>query len=161
MGLTERQQRTTELSYWEGEIPLRYKYTFGIAGEAFFQALKNKGVLLAARCPACGKAYLPPRIYCEACFAEIDPASFFDAGLRGTLHSWTACYENMDGSRKEHPTLLGIIRINGTDGSLYHRLGEVREKNLRMEMAMEAVLVPKRDRKGGIEDIRYFKPVKR
>ncbi len=42
---------------WEGRVPIRHRYTPGIAGEAFFTALGDRGKLLASRCSSCGITY--------------------------------------------------------------------------------------------------------
>jgi hypothetical protein len=37
MAITERLQETTQVGYWTGEIPLEYIYTYGRAGEAYYE----------------------------------------------------------------------------------------------------------------------------
>ena len=54
-----------------GELPVAFHYTPGVGNTAFFEALRDRGVLLGSRCEACGVTYLPARIFCERCFAEL------------------------------------------------------------------------------------------
>jgi uncharacterized OB-fold protein len=157
MALTERVQDTRDVGYWTGEIPLNYVYTYGRAGEAFFRNLKDKGKLLGARCEACDITYAPPRIYCENCFARLEN-SYVELGTSGTVHTFTILNKNLDGSAKTRPAILAMIRLDGSDGGMVHYLGEVDPVDVGFGMKVEAVLRPENERKGAIDDIKYFKP---
>jgi len=52
------------------------------------------------------------------------------------------------------------MRMDGTDGGLVHYLGEVDSRDVRIGMQVEAVFKPKKERKGSIFDIKYFRPRK-
>lgn len=47
----------------------------------------------------------------------------------------------------------------GADGLLVHRLGETRTEDVDIGLLVAAVLRPRRQRKGSLLDIRYFRPV--
>ena len=157
MALVERLQDTRDVGYWTGEIPLEYIYTYGRAGEAFFRNLMNKGTFLGAHCEACGITYVPPRIYCEKCFARLEK-TFKDVGTTGTVHTYTILYKNLDGSKKKEPAIMAMIKIDGTDGGLIHYLGGVKPDQVQIGLKVKAVLKPKKQREGGITDIKHFKP---
>ena len=157
MGITEKITNTTVPTFWEGEIPVRYVYTFGHAGEKFFRAVKDKGTFLATRCEDCDITYLPPKIYCDHCMEKID--DYFDAGTTGSVETFTISFLDMGGSEKE-PRVLAMIRIDGTDGGLIHYLQDVDWEEITIGMPVKAVFKAKAQRKGGIEDITGFKPVK-
>ncbi len=156
MALIERHQKTTDISSWQGQIPLSYVYTVGRAGEKFFREIIN-GKILGARCEACQITYVPPRIYCEKCFARLED-HYTEVGLKGTVHTFTQCFEAYDGTRKEAPSIVAMVRIDGTEGGVVHWLGEVDFEKVYIGMAVEAVFKPKREREGSILDIKYFKP---
>jgi uncharacterized OB-fold protein len=158
MGLVERQKSTVGLSHWRGRIPVNYVYTAGRAGERFFRETMN-GRLLAARCSGCGRTYLPPRTYCERCFARIED-NFVEVPSQGQVHTFTVCHKKMDGSTIEEPVVMAMVRMDGTDGGLVHYLGEVHPQDVRIGMPVEAVFNPKKERKGSIFDIKYFRPRK-
>jgi hypothetical protein len=158
MALIERMQKTTDLTYWEGKIPMNYIYTAGRAGEKFFRALM-KGKITGAKCTECGILYVPPRIYCEKCFARLED-NYVDVGLRGTVHTFVQSHEAFDGSRKEKSSIVAMIRIDETQGGLYHWLGEVDFDKVHIGMPVEAVFKPAKSREGSLLDIRYFKPVR-
>ena len=43
--MLERIARPEEIRRWEGDLPVRHRYTPGVAGDAFYTALKDRGVL--------------------------------------------------------------------------------------------------------------------
>lgn len=158
MALIERYQKTTDITYWEGQIPMSYIYTVGRAGEKFFREIMN-GKIFGAKCNSCNVTYVPPRTYCEKCFARLE-AHYIDVGIKGTVHTFTQCYEAYDGTKKENPSIVAMIRIDGTQGGLVHWLAETDFKGVYIGMPVEAVFKPKKDREGSIRDIKYFKPIK-
>ncbi|MEW5946699.1 MAG: Zn-ribbon domain-containing OB-fold protein [bacterium] len=157
MGLTEKVHRNADLSAHPGEIPVNYLYTMGLAGEGFFRALKDRGRLTAAACPACGTVYLPPRIFCERCFERTGKP--FAVASTGTVHTFTVCHEEVDGSPKGKPEIVAAVRIDGTDGTLVHRLDGVAPGDVYIGMRVKMVLKPAKKREGNILDIMHFKPV--
>ena len=158
MALVERLGRTTQATSWKGEIPLTYVYTPGRAGEVFLKALRDDGQFLGARCGACALTYVPPRTFCERCFARIED-SFVELGSKGVVETFTLCHEAFDGQRKPEPSIVAMIRLDGADGLLMHRLGDVAPDEVRNGMAVEAVFKPKKKREGSILDVEHFKPV--
>jgi uncharacterized OB-fold protein len=157
MGLVERHSRTSDLTHWRGAIPVNYVYTMGRSGEAFFRAVQ-KGKLLAATCSACSVTYLPPRIYCERCFARLEDA-YAQVPAQGKVHTFTICHKRLDGTPSDSPLLLAMIRIDKTDGGLIHYLGKVKPEAVYVGMPVKGVFKPKKDRVGSILDIAYFRPL--
>ena len=156
MGLGERHGSTADLTHWRGRIPVNYVYTTGRAGEKFFQAI-SKGEFVATKCPSCGVVYLPPRIYCERCFARLED-NYVKVPPRGRVHTFTVCHKKMDGSKSDEPVVIAMVQIDDTNGGLVHCLGEVKPEDVSIGIQVEAVFKPKKQRKGSILDIDYFKP---
>jgi len=140
---------------WRGDLPVSSRYTFGLAGERFFRALKDEGVIYGSHCPRCEVTYVPARIFCERCMAELD--DWRDVGTRGEVHTFTLLFVDLDGGLMDEPELVAFVRIE--DGGLVHRLGEVDPEEVYIGMPVEAVLKPKEEREGSIADLAYFKPV--
>jgi uncharacterized OB-fold protein len=141
---------------WKGELPVGSRYTFGIAGERFFRALKDEGRILGSRCPRCDVFYVPARAFCERCLAEL--TDWTDAGTRGEVHTFTVLHANPDGSYRDTPEVIAFVRIG--DGGLVHHLGEIAPEDVTIGLEVEAVLKPAAERQGSILDIRHFRPVK-
>ena len=158
MSLIERYQKTTDIGYWEGQIPMSYIYTVGRSGEHFFRELMN-GKILGAKCEACNTTYVPAKIFCEKCFARLED-HYLDVGTKGKVYTFTECHETYEGIRKKDPSIVAVIQIDGTQGFLVHWLGEIEFKEVCIGMPVEAVFKAKKDREGSILDIKYFKPIK-
>jgi hypothetical protein len=140
---------------WIGEVVVGSRYTYGVAGERFFRALKDEGKILGTRCPDDDVVYVPARLYCEQCMRRLD--EWVDVGLRGEVVTYTLLYVDPDGNAREQPELVAFVGLG--DGGLVHRLGEVAPEEISVGMPVEAVLRPARERRGSIDDIAYFRPV--
>ncbi len=77
-----------------GELSVSFRYTPGVGNTAFFEALRDRGVFLGSRCEDCGVTYLPARIFCERCLAELEPS--LECGPEGELVSWTVVRVDVD-----------------------------------------------------------------
>lgn len=142
---------------WEGRVPVRHRYTPGVAGEAFFTVLKDRGEFLASRCESCRITYCPARMFCERCF-DGPLSADRTAGPQGTVESFTVGYQGIEGERLSQPVTVGLIRLDGADTVLVHfLLGE----GFGLGDRVEAVLLPKARRTGSILDVRGFQAVER
>jgi len=140
---------------WTGNLPVTNRYTFGLAGERFFRAIKDEGRIFGTHCPKCNHTYVPAVSFCERCLSEL--TDWIDVGKVGEVHTFTLLYENYDGSRRETPEIVAFIRFG--DGGLVHRLGEVDPNATEIGNQVEAVFKPQSERTGSILDILYFKPL--
>ncbi len=141
---------------WGGEIPVRHRYTPGLAGEAFFTALRDRGVLLGSRCEACEYIYVPCRLFCERCFAELTADT--EVGPGGTLESFAIGYVDVEGEPLDEPVTVGLVMPDGADAVLFHFIVEQGEEPLEIGMRVEVVLRPPGERTASILDIVGFQP---
>lgn len=140
----------------EGEIHIKYKWAMGKAGERFFTELRDKKKIMGTKCKQCGRILVPPRIFCEECF--VDEMEWVEVEPEGVLMTFGDSYFSTDGKKLDDPWMLGIVRLNGSDGGLIHFISESRPEDLKIGMPMEAVF--KDEPEGNILDIQYFRPVK-
>jgi uncharacterized OB-fold protein len=140
---------------WLGNLPVTSRYTFGLAGERFFRALKDEKRILGSYCPHCDHTYVPAALFCERCMAELN--DWIDVGDSGEVHTFTFLYKNYDGSDREIPLVVAFIKMG--DGGLVHRLGGVELEDVEIGMPVKAVFKPDEDRVGSILDIAYFRPM--
>jgi len=129
-------------------------FDVGRTNARFFAALRDQGRILATRCPACARTYLPPRMSCHECFAELH--DWVDAGDTGTLQAFTVVREPGMLQPQTPPYVLGLIKLDGADTAFVHYVCEVDPAAVKVGMRLRAVLAE--ERKGSIWDIRYFKP---
>ena len=153
MALLERNKNAP--SAWLGNLPVTSRYTFGLAGEKFFRAIKDEGKILGTHCPKCEHIYVPGVLFCERCLSELE--EWVDVGTVGAVHTFTLLYENYDGSPREDPELIALVEFG--DGGIIHRLGEIDPEEVEIGMLVEATFKPVEEREGSILDIVYFRPV--
>ena len=153
MTLLERDPQSP--AAWLGELPITSRYTYGLAGERFFRAIKDEGRIWGTFCPRCNHTYVPAVSFCERCLNELD--QWVDVGLVGEVHTFTVLHVNLDGSPREEPMVVAFVSLG--DGGLVHFLGQVDPAAVYIDMPVEAVFKPAAERQGFILDIRYFQPV--
>jgi hypothetical protein len=95
---------------WE----LLHRHALGKAGEAFVAGLQ-RGELIAAHCPACGRTLLPPRGFCERCFVATELTPF--PVRSGELLSFTIVRRPFTGS-PDAPFAIGYGRLSGADTAI-------------------------------------------
>ena len=152
--MIERIARPEEVRRWEGDLPVRHRYTPGVAGDVFFTALRDRGVLLGSRCDACSYTSVPARLFCERCLAEL--AADVEVGPGGTLVSFTIAFAGLEGGALEEPATIGLVRLDGADAVLVHRIVDAGDEPLEIGERVEVVLAA--ERTGSILDIEGFRP---
>jgi len=153
--MLERITQPDEIRYWPGDMPVAHRYTPGVAGERFFTALRDRGVLLGSRCEACSYTYVPARLFCERCFAELSADA--EVGPQGTLVSFTISFVGIEGEPLEEPETFGLVRLDGADAVLLHRVIDAGEEPL--EIGERVEVVTRQERDGSILDIEGFRPI--
>jgi uncharacterized OB-fold protein len=152
--MLERIARPDEVRRWEGDFPVRHRYTPGVAGDVFFTALRDRGVLAGSRCEACAYTYVPARLFCERCFAEL--AADVEVGPGGTLVSFTIAFTGLDDEPLDEPATFGLVQLDGADALLLHRILDADEP---LEIGERVEVVLSDERAGSILDIEGFRPV--
>jgi hypothetical protein len=151
----EKVTKSDQIKHVEGEVPVQYAYTLGIAGDKFFKTLRDTGKFLGTKCDSCNYTYVPPRMFCETCFASLN--EYIEISDKGTVQSYTINYVDVNSEKLKEPIIMALIKLDGADSVFVHKLGEIR--NVSIGMRVKAVLKPRNERKGSILDIKYFKPI--
>jgi uncharacterized protein len=153
--MLERLSDPKDVILWEGQIPIRHRYTPGVAGEAFFTALRDRGRFVASRCDSCGITYCPPRLFCERCF-EGPLQADVEVGPEGTVESFSVGYTGLEEEPLGEPVTVGLIRLDGADTVLLHFL--VDSDHVMIGQRVQPAFQPKGKRTGSILDLRGFRP---
>jgi uncharacterized protein len=156
MTFLERTTDARRFRHWDGNMEADYIYTSGVAGEKFFVALRDEGKLLASRCPSCGLDYLPVRLFCEDCFAEL--TEFVDVPPQGRVAAVTVAHVDREGSPLSRPQVWAFVTFQGIRGGLVHRL-LIPPGRARVGMVVRPKLKGRESRVGAITDIDGFEPV--
>ena len=155
MTFLERTTDARRLRHWEGDLEADYVYTAGLAGETFFRALRDEGRILASRCDACRLAYLPPKTFCERCFAEL--THFVDVPPVGKVAAVTVAHLDRRGRPLGRPEAWAFVTFPRIHGGLLHRLlipPEGARSGLRVRARLKAADL----RTGAITDLEGFEP---
>ncbi len=134
---------------------MRYSYSAGPVRSKFLLSLRDQQKILGTKCPVCTRVYVPARSTCLKCFENL--GEWVEVGDEGILKSYTIVYKPEPIYSFDPPFAVGLIKLDGADTALVHRLGEVDFEKLRIGMRVRAVFSS--ERKGDIRDIQYFKPV--
>lgn len=153
--MLERITQPDEIRYWPGDMPVEHRYTPGVAGEVFFTALRDRGVLLGSRCEHCSYTYVPARLFCERCFAELSADA--EVGPRGVVVSFTIGFVGIEGEPLEEPETFALVKLDGADAVLLHRVLDVGDEPLEIGERVEAVIRNPNAREGSILDIEGFR----
>jgi uncharacterized OB-fold protein len=136
-----------------GELSVSFRYTPGVGNLSFFEALRDRGVFLGSRCDDCGVTYLPARVFCERCLAELEAS--VECGPEGELMSWTIVRVDVDDQPLDRPVTYGLVCLDGADTVLLHRLVEM-DGEPTIGARVRPVFAS--DREGSILDVSGFAP---
>jgi uncharacterized protein len=153
----ERITDPSRVRRWEGGLPVAHRYTPGVAGEAFFTALRDRGVFLGSRCESCGYTYAPARLFCERCFSEL--AADTELGPGGTIRSFTIAFLDADERPLERPVTYALVQLDRADALFLHRIVDEGEHPIEIGAPVELVVRPQAERTGSILDVDGFRVV--
>lgn len=158
MGLVERINKNIDNKYWDSDevvsFPVKNRYTAGLAGQKFLEGIKEEERIYGTYCPYCQLTFVPGKLYCERCFAEL--SEWIDVGTRGEIYTYTVSYVEKDDTQKESPSIVAVIKI--ADGYLVHWLENCNPGDVEIGMQVKANFKPEGERKGSILDISGFQP---
>ncbi|MEM1942793.1 MAG: Zn-ribbon domain-containing OB-fold protein [Candidatus Caldarchaeum sp.] len=154
------------LTYWR--IACDYRHVPGKAYSRFLQGLKD-GVILGTRCSGCRRLMVPPRVFCELCFRDVD--LWEEHAGEGVVATYSVAHVGTDpGVRLEKPMVVAVVWLEDTlnkpsssravmhAAGLLHRLDEVSPEEVRIGMRVKPLWKPAENRVGSILDIKYFRP---
>jgi uncharacterized OB-fold protein len=155
----ERGKMENELSRWEplvheSQINVPYEWWAGETAGRFFKGIRDEQKIFGTECTQCNKVFVPPRKSCPECFAE--KTTWVEVGPEGELVAFTVARRQLAALPKKAPVIFGLIRLDGADTALLHRVGEVKPGKVQIGMRLAAKFSD--TRKGGILDIDYFRP---
>jgi uncharacterized OB-fold protein len=141
--MDERIDDVSQIKNWKDSISFHYRYTTGLAGKRFFEAI-IEGKVLASRCMRCKTIFLPPRIYCLKCYSKIE--DFVE--LKGKGFVSAIAEKKVKGKILRY----AFITFEGVTGGLIHTV----KKGVGVGDRVKPLFVPKERRKGELSDIVTF-----
>jgi uncharacterized protein len=136
-------------------VRLHYEHTASPEESRFLRGLAD-GRLLAQRCPACGKVYIPPRGACPTDgVPTTDEVELPDRGIVTTF-----CVVNVDypGQRVSAPYVAAAVLLDGADIPFQHLILGCDPDEVRMGMRVRAEWKPREQWGTTLENIDHFRP---
>jgi len=152
MNFLKRNAKEKTIKMVKGSIPVWGKYTAGIAGEEFFQNLKQER-LVASRSTTTKKTHLPARLFDETNFERLKTEKVVPQ--EGILSTFTEIYIDMDGKKLSKPEVVGFIKFKGIHGGLIHKITGS-PNSLKIGAKVKAQFKKASERNGTILDIESF-----
>jgi hypothetical protein len=136
-------------------IKLGYEHTVSPGESSYLRALAE-GRLVAQRCPACGKVYLPPRGSCPVDGVPTET----EVELPDTGIVTTFCVVNVPfhGQQVEVPYVAASVLIDGADIAFQHLILGCAPDEVRMGMRVKAVWKPREEWVTSMRNIDHFEP---
>jgi acetyl-CoA C-acetyltransferase len=151
-----------EVPHIDYEPDLRYAWDNGAALTTYLDGFKQ-GKIRGSHCDTCGRMMIPARAFCETCNLR-DIHDYYDLPDTGTVQTFTLSNVDWDSSPlpRGKVNIFAVIAIDGAteDMGLFHRLGEVKPKDVKIGMKVKAVWKPASERVGSVLDLKYFRPLK-
>jgi uncharacterized protein len=136
-------------------VRLHYEHTASPEESRFLRGLAD-GRLLAQRCPACGKVYIPPRGACPT--DGVPTTGEVELPDRGIVT--TFCVVNVDypGQRVSAPYVAASVLLDGADIPFQHLILGCDPDEVRMGMRVRAEWKPRAEWGTTLENIDHFRP---
>ncbi len=141
-----------------GEWHVTYNYSTGKIAGQFFDALRKRRIM-ASSCSASGRAYLPPRAYCESSFEPCD--GWVEAGHEGVIEAATIVTAKFD-NLPEPPYAIAFVRLDGVTTAMVNfvkgeDLSDVPAAIARLKPGTRVAVRFKDDPEGRITDFHYVR----
>jgi uncharacterized protein len=147
--------RPERVAMMTAPVRLHYEHTASPEESRFLRGLAD-GRLLAQRCPACGKVYIPPRGACPTDgVPTTDEVELPDRGIVTTF-----CVVNVDypGQRVSAPYVAAAVLLDGADIPFQHLILGCDPGEVRMGMRVRAEWKPREEWGTTLENIDHFRP---
>jgi uncharacterized OB-fold protein len=143
------------------KLSLDYKHSYGPHYGRMFDELATNQRIIGSRCSACHNVLVPPREYCDICYAQTD--LYKDVSDAGKLQAFSIINLEFVGQTRTPPYVYGEIVLDGSATRLIHNIGgfdiSKAKEILTIGMKVKAVWRPKDQCKGTLDDIEYFQPI--
>ena len=155
------EEKGEELLTVQATYDVPYHWSAGQYVGKFLEELRDNGKIYVNICPKCGRGLMPPRPWCGRCHVRM--GEWVQLSGKGTVLLYAVTqqsfYDSGTGGMTNVPSAGAIILMDGVSALLRHRLEETDPQKLRMGMRVEAVLKPKEQRTGNLNDIVYFRTI--
>jgi len=136
-------------------VRLHYEHTASPEESRFLRGLAE-GKLLAQRCPACGKVYIPPRGACPT--DGVPTTDEVELPDHGTVTTFCVVNVPYPGQRVTPPYVAAAVLLDGADIPLAHLILGCDPGEVRMGLRVRAFWKPRHQWGTTLENIDHFFP---
>lgn len=140
-------------------MTLDYEHAYGHYYGTLFDGIKHDRRVRGIRCSKCERVLLPPREYCDVCYAPT--LQWVDVDAVGTIQASSVVHVEFIGQRMQPPYVYAEIVLDGTHTRLIHMVGGVDPEEAKTKAApgarVQAVWSDRRT--GSLADIDYFEVI--
>jgi acetyl-CoA C-acetyltransferase len=136
-----------------GKIPMKYRYTAGVAGTEFYQDLA-KGKITGTWIETMDETIVPPAIFDEISMEPNDvkkAARNIDA-KDGMIQSYSVVYEDRSGEALDDPAIIAQVSFPNVTGSIF---GYLKLKKSQTPCIGAEVVLVKKKKINGPDDIEF------
>jgi uncharacterized OB-fold protein len=143
-------------------VDVPYRFAAGSYMARFLIELRDNGKFFGIQCPSCGRVQMPPRIVCAAC--HVKNGEWVELSPEGTLMGFSIVHlpltDPTTGLPHKTPYTYGIVRLDGAYSTIEHFIDvEPDIQKVRVGMRVRAILRPREERTGDLNDILHFAPI--
>jgi uncharacterized OB-fold protein len=126
----------------------------------FFRELRDNGIFLAGRCPACGSVLFPPiRPVCLRCIrhgrlVEYEPLEM-GPQVEGSVLAWSKLVRGTSKQLGAGEVVPAIVRVDGAENGHWQLVRPSGDQVIRVGSRVRSVLVPQEDRTGEVSDYSF------
>jgi uncharacterized protein len=148
-------QPTEPVTMMTAPVRLHYEHTASPTETSFLRGLAA-GRLLAQRCPACGKVYIPPRGACPT--DGVPTADEIELPDHGIVTTFCVVNVPYPGQRVTPPYVAAAVLLDGADIPFQHLILGCDPGEVRMGLRVQAVWKPREEWGTTMENIDHFRP---
>jgi len=144
--------------------PLRVPFRMGVTlnrsmahASSFFRAVRDRGVFLAGKCPACGHVLFPPiRPVCRQCIrrGELVEYRMEEVGseVQGTVAAVSQLVRGTSKDLGKGVQFPCLVRVDGADNAHWQFVQPDPRRDIRVGDRVRSVLRDQEDRTGEVRD---------
>jgi len=141
-----------------GEMEQPFKWAAGAYGSRFLTEIRDNKKFVGAKCPKCGKVYVPLRRVCGPCFQEL--TELVPVSDEGEIVTYTVVsfgfVDPSTGKQKPVPYGYAAIQLDGADTFLLHFVDETDPEKIKIGARVKAVFEDDGKRTGSLLDVKHF-----
>lgn len=141
-----------------GEMEQPFKWAAGAYGSRFLTEIRDNRKFVGAKCPKCGKVYVPLRRVCGPCFQEL--TELVPVSDEGEIVTYTVVsfgfVDPSTGKQKPVPYGYAAIQLDGADTFLLHFVDETDPEKIKIGARVKAVFEDDGKRTGSLLDVKHF-----